>query len=132
MLATRSSIIDVAATRSLDWWLEQRGYSAHRRQSIRSSLFMTGSLTEAIETGLLGLHHEDDATELVTRSMAAVPFSDAAWDDNDRWETGPAIPPDAILEPDFDDDAFEPSEDDEADRLAFTVASVRRRFRIFG
>jgi hypothetical protein len=42
--------------------------------------------------------------DLAESKFTEVSYDNPAWDDDDRWELGPAIDPDAILVPSLDDD----------------------------
>jgi len=83
----------------LAWWLIERGYYPRERLLILTYAAAHRSLHGVVADQTVDREDEPDAYELLEQSFPAVPYGDPAWDGDDTWELGPAIPADAVIVP---------------------------------
>ena len=93
-------------SRPLPWlidlseWLRLNGfYAPSERSRILTSLLDHGTLVHAAESGLVDAEDYALLESIYCESQPEIPWDDPAWDDSDRWELGPAIPPGTVLTP---------------------------------
>ena len=82
-----------------EWLRTDAGYGPAERSRILTSLLDHGTLYHAAESGILDSEDYPLLEAIFCESQPPVPWDDPAWDCDDTWELGPAIPPGTVLTP---------------------------------